>query len=241
MNYLKEMNGFMNWLETNPLSATTQALWFHLMHINNRTGWREWFTTSNTTLQAKIEITENTLIKHRKILIELKRIEYEPQGRKAGKYKLISFENPVRNEETENCKADTPDVVLPKEESSPRAQQEVDEKMKNAFELFENKTARTIGTMEVQRLGYMVDDYGEEKVMEAMKQAFRSKGNNVNLNYIEAILSNPFSQRRKEKQQYANKQQNTKYGRGDGGSHERTSGKVGSIFGGQVGRLRRKG
>ncbi|COC32050.1 Phage replication protein [Streptococcus pneumoniae] len=120
-------------------------------------------------------------------------------------------------------------------------QQEVDEKMKNAFELFENKTARTIGTMEVQRLGYMVDDYGEEKVMEAMKQAFRSKGNNVNLNYIEAILSNPFSQRRKEKQQYANKQQNTKYGRGDGGSHERTSGKVGSIFGGQVGRLRRKG
>ncbi|AEB24475.1 DnaD domain protein [Bacillus amyloliquefaciens] len=123
----------------------------------------------------------------------------------------------------------------------PLGQQEVDEKMKNAFELFENKTARTIGTMEVQRLGYMVDDYGEEKVMEAMKQAFRSKGNNVNLNYIEAILSNPFSQRRKEKQQYANKQQNTKYGRGDGGSHERTSGKVGSIFGGQVGRLRRKG
>ncbi|KJD55280.1 DNA-binding protein [Bacillus amyloliquefaciens] len=235
MNYLKEMNGFMNWLETNPLSATTQALWFHLMHINNKTGWREWFTTSNTTLQAKIEITENTLIKHRKILIELKRIEYEPQGRKAGKYKLISFENPVRNEETENGKADMPDAA------SPKAQQEVDEKMKNAFELFENKTARTIGTMEVQRLGYMVDDYGEEKVMEAMKQAFRSKGNNVNLNYIEAILSNPFSQRRKEKQQYANKQQNTKYGRGDGGSHERTSGKVGSIFGGQVGRLRRKG
>ncbi|QHM85370.1 hypothetical protein DXY22_03445 [Bacillus subtilis] len=50
MNYLKEMNGFMNWLETNPLSATTQALWFHLLHINNKAGWREWFTTSNTTL-----------------------------------------------------------------------------------------------------------------------------------------------------------------------------------------------
>ncbi|KXZ21111.1 DnaD domain protein [Bacillus nakamurai] len=123
----------------------------------------------------------------------------------------------------------------------PEAQQEVDEKMKNAFELFENRTARTIGPMEVQRLDYMVEDYGEEKVMEAMKLAFRNKGNNVNLNYIETILSNPFSQKRKEKQQYANKQQNTKYGRGDGGSHERTSGQVGSIFGGQVGRLRRKG
>ncbi|MEL3986994.1 DnaD domain protein [Bacillus velezensis] len=238
MNYLKEMNGFMNWLETNPLSATTQALWFHLMHINNKTGWREWFTTSNTTLQAKIEITENTLIKHRKILIELKRIEYEPQGRKAGKYKLISFENPVRNEETENRKADMPDAAVPKE-SSPKVQQEVDEKMKNAFELFENKTARTIGTMEVQRLGYMVDDYGEEKVMEAMKQAFRFKGNNVNLNYIEAILSNPFSQRRKEKQQYGSSQ-NARYGRGNEGHSNQAPGSVSSIFSG-TGRLRRKG
>lgn len=238
MNYLKEMNGFMNWLETNPLSATTQALWFHLMHINNKTGWREWFTTSNTTLQAKIEITEATLIKHRKILIELKRIEYEPQGRKAGKYKLISFENPVRNEETENGKADIPDARSPKE-SAPKAQQEVDEKMKNAFELFENKTARTIGTMEVQRLGYMVDDYGEEKVMEAMKQAFRSKGNNVNLNYIEAILSNPFSQRRKEKQQYGSSQ-NARYGRGNEGHSNQAPGSVSSIFSG-TGRLRRKG
>ncbi|MEC1395314.1 DnaD domain protein [Bacillus velezensis] len=238
MNYLKEMNGFMNWLETNPLSATTQALWFHLMHINNKTGWREWFTTSNTTLQAKIEITENTLIKHRKILIELKRIEYEPQGRKAGKYKLISFENPVRNEETENGKADMPDAAVPKE-SSPKVQQEVDEKMKNVFELFENKTARTIGTMEVQRLGYMVDDYGEEKVMEAMKQAFRSKGNNVNLNYIEAILSNPFSQRRKEKQQYGSSQ-NARYGCGNEGHSNQAPGSVSSIFSG-TGRLRRKG
>ncbi|MFP7702170.1 DnaD domain protein [Bacillus sp. C15] len=121
----------------------------------------------------------------------------------------------------------------------PLAQQEVDEKMKNAFELFENKTARTIGTMEVQRLGYMVDDYGEEKVMEAMKQAFRSKGNNVNLNYIEAILSNPFSQRRKEKQQHGSSQ-NARYGRGNEGNSNQAPGSVSSIFNG-TGRLRRKG
>ncbi|ULH19061.1 MULTISPECIES: DnaD domain protein [Bacillus amyloliquefaciens group] len=121
----------------------------------------------------------------------------------------------------------------------PLGQQEVDEKMKNAFELFENKTARTIGTMEVQRLGYMVDDYGEEKVMEAMKQAFRSKGNNVNLNYIEAILSNPFSQRRKEKQQHGSSQ-NARYGRGNESNSNQAPGSVSSIFNG-TGRLRRKG
>ncbi|MGM0748754.1 MAG: DnaD domain protein [Bacillota bacterium] len=118
-------------------------------------------------------------------------------------------------------------------------QQEVDDKMKNAFELFENKVARTIGQMEAQRIGYMVDDYGEEKVMEAMKQAFRNKGNTVGLGYIEAILANPFTQKRKEK--HHGDTQNTKYGRSDGDNPEKASGTVSPIFGGQVGRLSRKG
>ncbi|WP_340639573.1 DnaD domain protein [Bacillus atrophaeus] len=126
-----------------------------------------------------------------------------------------------------------------KKELAPAEQQEVDDKMKNAFELFENKVARTIGHMEAQRIGYMVDDYGEEKVIEAMKLAFRNKGNTVGLGYIEAILSNPFSQKRKEKQH--GDTQNAKYGRSNGGNPERASGTVSPIFGGQVGRLRRKG
>ncbi|MCY8813635.1 DnaD domain protein [Bacillus atrophaeus] len=126
-----------------------------------------------------------------------------------------------------------------KKEPAPAEQQEVDDKMKNAFELFENKVARTIGHMEAQRIGYMVDDYGEEKVMEAMKLAFRNKGNTVGLGYIEAILANPFTQKRKEKQH--GDTQNAKYGRSNGGNPERASGTVSPIFGGQVGRLRRKG
>ncbi|MGG1105607.1 DnaD domain protein [Bacillus subtilis] len=230
MNYLKEMNGFMNWLETNPLSATTQALWFHLLHINNKAGWREWFTTSNTTLQAKIEISENTLIKHRKMLIDLKRIEYKPQGRKAGQYRLISFETPVSEQEPSE---------KPVPEPAPQETQEVDPEMKNAFELFENKVARSIGPIEAQRIGYMVEDYGEQKVMEAMKQAFRNKGSNVGLNYIEAILSNPFSQKRKEKQQYGNKQ-SSQHRHSVPSNDEGSSSKI-AFLGNRTGRIRRKG
>ncbi|MCY8932536.1 DnaD domain protein [Bacillus atrophaeus] len=230
MNYLKEMNGFMNWLETNPLSATTQALWFHLLHINNKAGWREWFTTSNTTLQAKIGVTENTLIKHRDVLIALKRIEYKSQGRKAGQYRLISFETPVSEQEPSE---------KPVPEPTPQETQEVDPKMKNAFELFENKVARSIGTIEAQRIGYMVDDYGEEKVMEAMKLAFRNKGSNVGLNYIEAILSNPFSQKRKEKQQYGNKQ-SSQHRHSVPSNDEGSSSKI-AFLGNATGRIRRKG
>ncbi|MED4820195.1 DnaD domain protein [Bacillus atrophaeus] len=126
-----------------------------------------------------------------------------------------------------------------KKEPAPAEQQEVDDKMKNAFELFENKVARTIGHMEAQRIGYMVDDYGEEKVIEAMKLAFRNKGNTVGLGYIEAILSNPFSQKRKEKQQYGNKQSG-QHRRSIPSNDEGASSKI-AFLGNKTGRLRRKG
>lgn len=92
MNYIKEINAFMDWLETNPLDATTQSLWFHLMAIANKSGWPEWFAVANLTLMAKLGISENTLVKHRNILIQKGRIEYKSQGKqKPGKYRIIPF------------------------------------------------------------------------------------------------------------------------------------------------------
>lgn len=92
MNYIKEINAFMDWLEINPLEAITQALWFHIMAIANKSGWPEWFTIANLTLMARLNVSENTLIKHRNILIQKGRILYKNQGKKkAGKYKLIPF------------------------------------------------------------------------------------------------------------------------------------------------------
>lgn len=92
MNYIKDMNAFFDWLETNQLDSTTQLLWFHLMGIANKSGWPEWFTVANITLQAKIGISENTLIKHRNYLKQFGRIDYISQGKKkAGKYHIIHF------------------------------------------------------------------------------------------------------------------------------------------------------
>ncbi|MEI2459222.1 DnaD domain protein [Bacillus subtilis] len=229
MNYLKEMNGFMNWLETNPLSATTQALWFHLLHINNKAGWREWFTTSNTTLQAKIEISENTLIKHRKMLIDLKRIEYKPQGRKAGQYRLISFETPVS--EQEPSEKPVPELAPAQEE-----QQEDEKKMKsNAFAFFEDEGFGLLSSFMAEKLNSLIDDYGEDKVLEAMKEAVTR--NARNLAYVQRILQ---SNKNKSKEWQHGNTQNAKYGRGNGSNTEKAPRKVSPIFGG-VGRVRRKG
>ncbi|MEC1661008.1 DnaD domain-containing protein [Bacillus mojavensis] len=229
MNYLKEMNGFMNWLETNPLSATTQALWFHLLNINNKAGWREWFTTSNTTLQAKIEISENTLIKHRKMLIDLKRIEYKPQGRKAGQYRLISFETPVSKQEPS-------EKPVPEPAPAQEEQQEDEKKMKsNVFAFFEDEGFGLLSSFMAEKLNSLIDDYGENKVLDAMKEAVTR--NARNLAYVQRILQ---SNKNKSKEWQHGKTQNAKYGRGNGSNTEEASGKVSPIFGG-VGRLRRKG
>lgn len=95
MNYIREINAFMDWLEVNPLDATTQTLWFHLMAIANKCGWPEWFTVANLTLMAKVGISENTLAKHRNILVQKGRIEYKNQGKKAGRYRIIPFASKI--------------------------------------------------------------------------------------------------------------------------------------------------
>lgn len=92
MNYIREMNAFVDWLETNPLDAITQALWYHLMAISNKCNWPQWFTVANRTLQAKLGVDKKTVIRHRHLLVQKNRIEYKSQGkREAGKYRLIPF------------------------------------------------------------------------------------------------------------------------------------------------------
>ncbi|MBM7855869.1 hypothetical protein JOC37_002290 [Desulfohalotomaculum tongense] len=61
MNYLREINAFVDWLETNPLDAITQALWFHLMIINYKCNFQGWFAVANLTLRAKLGVDKKTL------------------------------------------------------------------------------------------------------------------------------------------------------------------------------------
>ncbi|SFB62716.1 hypothetical protein SAMN05216312_12247 [Cohnella sp. OV330] len=92
MNFEQELNAFHDWLETNPLDASAQTLWVHLMALAKKSGWPEWFLVINPLLMAKVGVTENTLSKHRNILQQRGRIEYRSQGKqKAGKYRIIPF------------------------------------------------------------------------------------------------------------------------------------------------------
>ncbi|QHF59192.1 hypothetical protein Bateq7PJ16_3386 [Bacillus subtilis] len=180
-------------------------------------------------MQAKIEISENTLIKHRKMLIDLKRIEYKPQGRKAGQYRLISFETPVTVQEPS-------EKPVPEPTPAQEEQQEDEKKMKsNAFAFFEDEGFGLLSSFMAEKLNSLIDDYGEDKVLEAMKEAVTR--NARNLAYVQRILQ---SNKNKSKEWQHGNTQNAKYRRGNGSNTEKASGKVSPIFGG-VGRVRRKG
>jgi DnaD/phage-associated family protein len=53
VNYIREINAFYDWLETNGLDASCIALWHALMAIANRAGWPDEFAVAISTLQAK--------------------------------------------------------------------------------------------------------------------------------------------------------------------------------------------
>ncbi|MES9748859.1 DnaD domain protein [Bacillus safensis] len=218
MNYLKEINGFMRFLETTELKPTTQALWFHLMDINNGCTWKEWFTVPNSRLYSRLGVSEKTMIEHRKILIEHGRIEYKPKGKSAGSYRIVSLETkasiaPVPDEEPEK----------PKEEKTTRQE---DEQSMNPFVFFESHFGGTLSPINAQKIGQFIDDHGEEKVIEVMKEAVEK--NKKSIGWVSAVLYNPINKGGK---------QDAKGNAGRSVSKNEGKSKVTPIFG--TGRLRR--
>lgn len=212
MNYLKEINSFMRFLETAELKPTTQALWFHLMDINNGCSWRVWFTVSNTTLVARLNVSEKTVLEHRKILVEAGRIEYIPQGKKAGRYRIISLEN-----------AASPVPEKPKEEKTTRQE----DKPMNPFVFFESHFGGTLSPINAEKINQMIDDHGETRVIEVMKEAVEKDRKSIG--WVSAVLYRPINKGGK---------QDAKGNAGRSVSKNEGQSKVTPIFG--TGRHRRK-
>lgn len=203
MNYIAEMNAFMNWLDTNPLDATTQALWFHIMAIANKSGWPKDFTIANLTLMAKVNVSENTLNKHRNFLIQKGRIEYKNQGKqKAGKYRLIPFtsNNEVRKGFTSNNEVNHEANHEVKCEVNPSALYKLNKtKLNKTKTIISSSEDISLIANEFEQNGFgaitatvkdllinLSEQYSTEWIIEAMKIAV--KANARNIRYVEGIL-----------------------------------------------------
>ena len=53
MDYMREINAFYDWLETNTLSANAVLTWHALMHTNNKCFWKKEFAVAQSVLALK--------------------------------------------------------------------------------------------------------------------------------------------------------------------------------------------
>jgi DnaD/phage-associated family protein len=100
MNYLKEINAFYDWLETNSISDSSIVLWHALMHINNKTGWVTEFAVTISTLETKTGLRKSAIMRARQRLQQMGRIDFRSRnGQMSALYKIIYFDT---EESTQN-------------------------------------------------------------------------------------------------------------------------------------------
>jgi len=99
MNYITEINRFYDWLETNPISDSPIVLWHALMHINNKTGWKQEFAVAISTLQLKTSMSRSSIIRARNILQQAGRLTFRSRnGQQSAVYSLIAFHGDTQSE-----------------------------------------------------------------------------------------------------------------------------------------------
>jgi hypothetical protein len=92
MNYIAEINSFNDWLETNDVPKSAVALWYALMHVNNKSNWKKTFAVAVSVLEFKTKFKRSELFKARNILAQKERITWESRGGNSSSvYSIIPF------------------------------------------------------------------------------------------------------------------------------------------------------
>ncbi len=92
LNYIREINAFYDWLETNSISNSAIVLWHALMHINNKAGWITEFTVAISTLETKTGLKKDAVLRARNRLQQVGRIAFKSrQGQQSAIYSIIPF------------------------------------------------------------------------------------------------------------------------------------------------------
>lgn len=174
MNYIKEMNAFYNQIEINPLSSSAVALWHTLMHINNKTGWKQTFTVAAGVLRIKAGLKDSAFKRARIELHEKDYLSFQSRGGNlAAQYEMHSLLFTSQSKEVE----DKP------QETNHAKKQHSTESEALTFYIENFGDVRPYITEEVLE---WVANSGEALVKEAMKNALDK--NKDNWGYVKGIL-----------------------------------------------------
>ena len=108
MNYIREINAFYDWLETNRLSLSAIALWHGLLHINNKAAWADEFAVAISVLCVKTGLSPRGVTEARNELKIKGRIEWrQRKGNQSAVYRILplsaELQANIADNNTDNC------------------------------------------------------------------------------------------------------------------------------------------
>lgn len=203
MNYIKLLNSFYDQLETNPLSTSAIALWHALVHVNNKTGWRSEFTVAVSVLRIRSGLSEKSVTNARNELKQKGYIDFKSRkGNQSAMYQIVDLSVTVTDKLADNTSdsvsyssSDNTSVLLNKTKQNKTKEDDKAPAPINPFQFFEQEGFGTLSSFVGQQLGDLVDSYGEDRVLGAMKESVLNGARN--LKYVKAILNNPNSSKPK--------------------------------------------
>ena len=93
MKYIDEINAFHDWLCFNQISQSAVALWYALMHLNNKCGWKSEFNASNMMVSVHSGgLSIQSIHRGRNTLKQAGLIDFKVRpGQQSTIYKINSF------------------------------------------------------------------------------------------------------------------------------------------------------
>lgn len=214
MNYIREINAFYDWLEINELSKSAVLLWHALMHLNNKSGWQDSFTVARSVIEAKTALKKDAYYTARNQLKQVGLIEFKERGTRATSFKMYSLSSVLQtNFQNNECHLSekqtttqtitqttnqtmnptTTQTIIKHKQKQKQNKTKEDNKVResNPFQFFEEEGFGTLSATIGEALGDLIDEFGETRVIAAMKESVIYGARN--LAYVTKILKNPNS------------------------------------------------
>lgn len=93
MDIYVRIREFYDTLETNPLTSAQIALWFALLHTNNKARWIEWFSVASSVLTSRTGLDRKGINRARNTLKQKGYIDFKANGNNATSYTLCYARN----------------------------------------------------------------------------------------------------------------------------------------------------
>lgn len=203
MNYIRELNAFYDWLETNPLNHQCIALWHALMHTNSKAGWKKEFTVAVITLELKTGLNRRAIERARNTLEQVGLIRWRKRsGNQSAIYEMIPLsekfvrQNDIQTVAQSDAQTDVQSVAQTVAQSDAQSVainklnktklNKTETTSTNPYRLFESEGFGTISSFVAENIQDMIDTYGEVWVCEAMREAVLQ--GKRKLSYVRGIL-----------------------------------------------------